>query len=83
MTDRNEVRFKFIALLDPFVRRQAPLQIDEGTHLIDDLNVNSARLVDIILETEERFNIAIDDESADRLHTVGDAINLIMEKSAA
>jgi acyl carrier protein len=83
MTDRNEIRSKFIALLEPFVRQQTPKPIDEQTRLINDLNVNSARLVDIILETEEAFHITIDDESADRLNAVGDAVDVIVEKSAA
>jgi acyl carrier protein len=83
MTDRNAIKSKFVALLEPFVRRQEIQSIDEHTRLIEDLDVNSARLVDIILETEEAFNISIDDQAADRLHTVGDAIDVIMEKTGA
>jgi acyl carrier protein len=39
-------------------------------------------LVDIILETEDKFGIAIDDYSADGTRTVGDAVNVIMGKRA-
>lgn len=53
-----------------------------ATDLVDDLQVNSARMVDILLETEEKFGIAIDDQSADRLRTIGDAVELILEKQA-
>lgn len=80
MNDREEVRAAFIELLKPFVHRANMPEVTEETCLIDDLDVNSARLVDIILETEDRFSISIDDESADSLRTVGDAIQLILAK---
>jgi len=81
MNNREEIRSEFIALLAPFVNRRADQPIPESASLIGDLNLNSARFVDIILETEERFNISIDDASADRMRTVGDAIDVILEKS--
>jgi acyl carrier protein len=80
MTEREQVQASFIELIGPFVRGAEAREIGTATHLIDDLNVNSARLVDIVLETEERFGIAIDDESADRLQTIGDAVDMILEK---
>jgi acyl carrier protein len=83
MNDRDEIRSQFIALLAPFVNRRTEQPIAESTSLIDDLNVNSARFVDIILEAEERFNISIDDDAADRMQTVGDAVDVILEKSGA
>jgi acyl carrier protein len=83
MNNREEIRSKFIALLAPFVDVRGDAPIMESASLTDDLNVNSARFVDIILESEERFNISIDDDSADRMRTVGDAIDVIAEKSAA
>jgi len=81
MNNREENRSQFLALLAPFVDRRADQPITESTSLLDDLNVNSARFVDIILEAEEKFNISIDDTAADRMRTVGDAIDVIMEKS--
>ena len=83
MNERDEIRSQFVALLAPFVNRRTEEPITEGTSLVDDLGVNSARFVDIILESEERFNISIDDAAADRMRTVGDAIDVILEKSGA
>jgi acyl carrier protein len=84
MNNRNEIKTTFIELIQPFVReRGATVNITDETRLIEDLKVNSARLVDIILETEDKFGIAIDDYSADGMRTVGDAVNVILAKRAA
>jgi len=79
----EEVKDKFVHLIQPFVRDSNLAEITEETRLIEDLKVNSARLVDIILETEDAFGITIDDAAADGLRTVGDAINLIVAKTPA
>ncbi len=50
------------------------------TSILDDLKVNSARLVDIVLDLEDEFDIEVEDEDADKVNTVGDAVQLIMSK---
>jgi acyl carrier protein len=50
------------------------------THILDDLKVNSARLVDIIIKCEDVFGIEIDDDDADRIRTIGDAMDVIKNK---
>jgi acyl carrier protein len=47
---------------------------------VNDLNVQSARLIDIILEMEDKFAIRIDDEEAGALTTVGSAVDLLIAK---
>lgn len=47
------------------------------TNILNDLKVNSTRLVDIILELEEKFSLEISDEDADSINTVGDAMKLL------
>jgi acyl carrier protein len=79
--NREAVLSEFTSLIGPYVRRKDGEAITEGTHLVSDLNVNSARLVDIVLETEDRFNIRIDDAAVDRMQTIGDAVDVILEKS--
>ena len=51
--------------------------VGDSTNILKDLKVNSARLVDIILEFEDAFNIEVEDEDADAVNTVGDAVRLI------
>jgi len=43
----------------------------------DELGIDSLDLVDIIMNTEEMFNIAIGEDIAGRLHTVGDLFNVV------
>lgn len=44
---------------------------------VDDLDVDSLSMVEIIYACEEAFNVAIPDEEAKNLHTVEDAIAYI------
>jgi acyl carrier protein len=50
------------------------------TNILDDLKVNSARLVDVVIAFEDEFDIEIDDEDVDTVNTVGDAVRLISSK---
>jgi acyl carrier protein len=50
------------------------------TSILDDLKVNSARLVDVVIAFEDDFDIEIADEDVDSVNRVGDAVKLILEK---
>jgi acyl carrier protein len=50
------------------------------THILNDLKVNSARLVDVIIRCEDVYGISIDDEEADKIRTIGDAVRIIKQK---
>ena len=79
--EHQETFDKVIGIIKPFVKNTDKLSTaDEHTRLLEDLGVNSARLVDIVLAFEDEFDIAIDDEAADRVHTLGDAVTVIREK---
>ena len=45
--------------------------------LKNDLKINSARIVDIVLDLEECFDIEINDEDIERMKTVNDVIEII------
>ena len=47
---------------------------------INDLKINSANLVDVILDVEDEFDIEIDDEELADVSTVGQAVNLLHSK---
>ncbi len=49
--------------------------------LIDDLGADSLTIVELIMSMEEIFEIEIDDEAAEKLVTVQDAIEFIKSKS--
>ncbi|HKG06800.1 MAG TPA: phosphopantetheine-binding protein [Pedobacter sp.] len=59
-----------------------PDELTEDTDFIKDLKINSANLVDIVLDTEEEFGIEIDNLSMERMLNVGAAIEIIELKLA-
>ena len=75
---------RVVKIIKPFAKNQEALaKVSNETRILDDLKVNSARLVDIILELENEFEIELGDEDADKVRTVGDAVNIITAKAKA
>ncbi len=78
---KEEIFTKVVEIVRPFVKNKEALDsVDENTNILQDLKVNSARLVDIILDFEDAFDIEVEDEDADAVNTVGDAVRLIVAK---
>lgn len=78
---RDEIRTAFLELLKPYVRVQDPHSVADSSLLVDDLKLNSTRFVDVILETEDRFKITINDQEMERFERVGDAVDFILERT--
>lgn len=47
---------------------------------IEDLGADSLDTVELIMEFEQEFDISIEEEDANKIQTVGDAIKYIQEK---
>ncbi|MGB5553756.1 MAG: acyl carrier protein [Flavobacteriaceae bacterium] len=54
--------------------------ITEESHFINELNINSANLVDIVLDVEDAFDIQLENEDMDNMLTVKDALAIIEQK---
>ena len=79
--DQTEIFDHVVKILTPYVKNQEALErASMATNILDDLKVNSARLVDVVLEFEDAFNIEIDDDDVDKVETVGNAVELIEAK---
>lgn len=52
-------------------------QITRNTSFINDLNADSLDTVELVMEFEEEFEIAIPDDAAEKIQTVGQAIDYI------
>jgi acyl carrier protein len=79
--EQKEVFEKVVGILKPFVKNTDALAtVAMETSILKDLKVNSARLVDVVLEIEDNFGIEVKDEDADKVKTVGDAVSLILAK---
>jgi acyl carrier protein len=68
-------------VLTPYTPHKEALDtITSETDFIKDLKINSANMVDILIEAEEEYNIEIDMDSAEKIHNVGSCIDVIIEK---
>jgi acyl carrier protein len=82
--NRQSITEKLKEIITPYVQNQeALLAVNEETDLMKDLKINSQHLVDIILDTEVAFDIEIDDESAEKMLTVGAAVDIVERLIAA
>ncbi|MBC7557329.1 MAG: acyl carrier protein [Chryseobacterium sp.] len=81
--NREEAIAKLKLIVKPYVKNEEALQnLTESTNFINDLNINSANLVDVILDVEEVFDIEIDNASMEKMRDVKSAIEVIEEKLA-
>ncbi len=54
--------------------------ITKESNLTAELNINSAHLVDIVLDVEDEFDVAFANADMEQLQTVNDAIEIIQKK---
>lgn len=54
-------------------------QVTPETSFINDLGADSLDTVELVMELEDAFDVSIPDEDAEKMQTVGDAINYIKE----
>lgn len=55
--------------------------INADSSLTDDLGADSLDLVELVMAMEQEFDIEIPDEDAEKIKTVGDAVNFVKEKA--
>ena len=79
--ERSEIRDKIVEIIGTYAKdKDAVANVTDETNILEDLKVNSARLVDVILDFEDAFDIEVEDEDADKVNTIGDAVSLIAAK---
>ncbi len=54
-------------------------QVKRETHFVNDLGADSLDTVELVMELEEEFDINIPDDAAEKIQTVGQAIDHIQE----
>ncbi len=71
------------SIIKPYIQNEeAFAKLTEETDFINDLKINSANLVDIVLDVEDKFDIEIDNDSMDKMLNVKAALEVIQEKLA-
>jgi acyl carrier protein len=81
--DEKSIFEKMVEILKAYTKD--PSLLDKATmetHILNDLKVNSARLVDVIIKCEDTFDVTVEDDEADKIGTIGDAVRIIKNKLA-
>ena len=80
---REEILNKLKDIIKPYIGEGADFDsLNEESDLINDLKINSAHVVDIVLDVETEFDIVIDDDSINEMTTIGSSINVIEKMMA-
>ncbi|AQS94570.1 acyl carrier protein [Polaribacter sp. BM10] len=78
---KEEIISKLTVIVKPYVQNEDGFKkISENTYFINDLEINSANLVDIILDVEDEFNVEIDNDSMEKMLSVKATVAIIQEK---
>jgi len=81
--NREEAVLKLKAIVKPYINDQEAFEnLTESTDFINDLKINSANLVDVILDVEEVFGIEVDNVSMEKMTNVSVALEIIDTKLA-
>ncbi len=68
-------------IVKPYIQDEEGFEnLSENTDFIKDLKINSANLVDVILDVEDEFDIIVDNESMEKMLTVKAALEIIETK---
>jgi acyl carrier protein len=57
-------------------------EVTEASSFQEDLNADSLDLVELIMEMEDRFKLKIPDEDAEKISTVGEAVDYVIAHAA-
>ncbi len=77
----NNLKNDLIEILKKYaINKKIFENLPENPHIINDMKINSARLVDIVIDVEEKYNIEIENENLKKLIRLNDIINLIETK---
>ena len=76
--NKLELIEKLKGIVKPYIKNQEAFDsLSDKTDFINDLQINSANLVDVILDIEEEFSIVIDNQSMERMLDVQSTIEII------
>ena len=80
---KEELITKLKTIVQPYIQdEEAFSNLSENTDFISDLKINSANLVDVILDVEDEFDIRIENDDMEKMTSVKAAMDIVNEKLA-
>ena len=81
---KNELIAKLKTIVEPYIQdEEAFKNLSEDTDFVKDLKINSANLVDVILDVEDAFDIRIENEDMEKMMSVKAAMDIVNSKFSA
>ena len=81
---KEELIAKLKTIVQPYIQNEDAFNnLSEATDFINDLKINSANLVDVILDVEDEFDIRIENNDMEKMTSVKAAMDIVNEKLAA
>ena len=81
MSDKKQMIDDLKQIVHPYIQdEEAFKNLSEDTDFINDLKINSANLIDVILDIEDKYDIELDNESMDKMLNVKAALEVINTK---
>ena len=81
---KEEIIGRLTTIVKPYIQNEEGFKnLNENTDFINDLEINSANLVDIVLDVEDEFKIEIDNDSMEKMLSVKATIEVIQTKMNA
>ena len=80
-TSKEEI----LTQLRPIIAEQLGVdesEVKEDASFTEDLNADSLDLVEMIMSLEEKFHVQISDEDAEKITTVGEAVDFIYDHAS-
>jgi acyl carrier protein len=78
---KQELIISLKKIVKPYIQDESAFKnLSEETDFVNDLKINSANLVDVILDVEDEFDIEIDNDSMEKMLSVKSAIEVITSK---
>lgn len=81
--DKQEIITKLNGLMGKVMMTLTNAEVKEEDRLIDDLGMDSMAAVDLVFALEDEYDIEISDEEAEKIETIGEIVDLVIEKTNA
>jgi acyl carrier protein len=78
---KEELITKLKTIVEPYIQDEEAFDnLSENTDFINDLKINSANLVDVVLDVEDEFDIRIENDDMEKMVSVKSAMDIVTIK---